>query len=125
MRVSAPTTTATSATVESLPRPAARIYIDPVTGATRAPTAEEAARAAAEASAQVNASSQVKASGTPSREAATHVTETRLPNGMTEVDLGNAGMVKEVVCVQKDGSLGPCGAAAANAVKPEHQAKHK
>jgi hypothetical protein len=75
-----------------------RLYVDPATGEIRPPTeAELAAEAAAR---RPSTDAAVKA-----REP---VSEIKLSNGMTEVQLGKQAEVAEVVCVLKDGSIGEC-----------------
>lgn len=76
-----------------------RLYIDPATGETRAPTAAELA---AEAAARRQAGAE------PAVKVREPVSEIKLSNGMTEVQLGKQAEVAEVVCVLKDGTIGEC-----------------
>jgi hypothetical protein len=85
--------------------PRSRVYVDPKTGEMRAPTPSEAE---AESAAQASQSSR---SGATASRVTPGVTVRPLPNGMTEYDLGEAGKVREQVCVQKDGTVGECASA--------------
>jgi hypothetical protein len=78
-----------------------RVFIDPVSGEMRAPTAAELADGSARSA--VPARAAVKA--------APGVVVTPLPGGITEYDLGAATQIEETVCVQPDNSLGECTAA--------------
>jgi hypothetical protein len=76
------------------------VFVDPVTGDLRAPTAAELAAEAAGQSSSTRSAAALKA--------APAITVTPLPNGMTEYDVGEAGQVREQVCAQADGSLADC-----------------
>jgi hypothetical protein len=76
-----------------------RLYIDPATGETRPPTEAELA---AEAAARTRTGTE------PAVKAREPVSEIKLSNGMTEVQLGKQAEVAEVVCVLKDGTIGEC-----------------
>lgn len=74
-----------------------RIFIDAATGEARAPTAAELAAA------------QAAESGDPAvRQQQPKIEGTRLPDGTIRYDLRNQPQIEEKVCVQADGSIGPC-----------------
>lgn len=83
-----------------------RIFIDPVTGEVRAPTAEELA--SANVTRRQAASVAVKV--------APEVVVTPLPGGVTEYSINGGFQVDETTCVQKDGRLGECSAAQKSAL---------
>jgi hypothetical protein len=74
-----------------------RAFIDPVTGELRAPTQAEVEAEATQRRLQGAAAKTRVATE-----------EIKLPNGMTEVRIGKDAEVSETICIQKDGSLGPC-----------------
>jgi hypothetical protein len=79
-----------------------KAFIDPVTGELRAPTEAEQRTGKSEDVAGVAAS---KANAKP----LAPVTSRRLSDGRIVYDIGERGMVDEVVCVQPDGSIaGKC-----------------
>ena len=79
-----------------------RIFIDPVTGEARAPTAEELAGA--------NSTRRIQAAAAQVT-VAPDVVVTPLPGGITEYSINGGVQVDETTCVQKDGRLGECSAA--------------
>ena len=95
------------------PQQGLRMFIDPVTGKPRDPTdaelAAEAARRATQPQPQATA-----VRGEPAE-------QIQLPNGMTEVRIGKQAEMTEVVCLQKDGSVGAC--PPSKAVQPASGAK--
>jgi len=103
-----PAATAVSASSSPSAAPAAgvRIFIDPVTGEVRAPTAEELA--SANVTRRQAASVAVKV--------APEVVVTPLPGGVTEYSINGGFQVDETTCVQKDGRLGECSAAQKSAL---------
>ena len=76
--------------------PAVRAFIDPVTGELRAPTAQERAALAAQRAATL------PEAAAKQRLAAEEV---QLPNGVTEIRLGERAMHQERVCIQPDGKV--------------------
>jgi hypothetical protein len=76
-----------------------KAYIDPTTGQLREPT--EAELKAAAASSTAGAAAQ----GASTTEVAAPIVGKAIGNGVVEYDLGKRGMVDEVACVQKDGTV--------------------
>ena len=102
VRETAPGAGAAAAVQESSVSPVAtdaqsRAFIDPVTGELRTPTAEELA---ALPKPEPTESTEGKPTVPPA--------ETRLPDGTIRYDMSNQPQVDEKVCVQADGSIGPC-----------------
>ena len=77
-----------------------RMFIDPVTGQPRVPTADELA---SEKRARTQAQTQSASSA-----ARPTVTITELPGGVTQYDFGTASQVQETACLRPDGSFGEC-----------------
>jgi hypothetical protein len=78
-----------------------RIFIDPVSGEVRAPSAAELAAQSATGT----------GAGTAAVKVSPGVTATPLPGGVTGYDFGAPTEIDETVCVHADGSLGECSAA--------------
>jgi hypothetical protein len=76
---------------------ASRAFIDPATGEMRAPTAAELAAMQATESKDPAVKQQAPAP-----------VKTVLPDGTIMMDLRNQPQTEEKVCVQADGSIGPC-----------------
>jgi hypothetical protein len=94
-----------------------RIFIDPVTGEVRAPTAAERA-------AEVNATRRIQADAAAVK-VAPDVVVTSLPGGITEYSVNGGAQVDETTCVQKDGKLGECSAAQKAALRAAPVPEHK
>lgn len=96
----APDVTASNTPVAAPAAASSRVFIDPVTGEQRAPTAAEA-KAAAQASA-------AKTAGSAKARQKLPVEELAVPGGFTEVRVGERAMREERACVQPDGTLSAC-----------------
>ncbi len=77
-----------------------RMFIDPVTGQPRVPTADELASEKRD-----RTQAQTQSASSASRPA---VTVTELPGGVTQYDFGTASQVQETACLRPDGSFGEC-----------------
>jgi hypothetical protein len=77
--------------------PESRAFIDPVTGELRAPTPAELA-----------AMKPAESTDPAVKQRPGQVEGVRLPDGTIRYDMGNQPRIEEKVCVQTDGSIGPC-----------------
>ena len=107
-----PATLAAPATAAAREAPggvaASRIFIDPVTGEARTPTAAEQAASSAAAARQ----RQDRPAASPTASLGEPPAEEPLPGGGVIIHMGDQGRVQEKVCLQPDQTLGACPPAA-------------